>query len=1192
MDRPEPGLIRWSPNAGRDLFLHINLQHHVVQLHEPTGFANKTKFDSRKLGKYDELPPLTTFDWSPSVPGLVAVGTSTGVVNILRVDDNSNAVLDLNLKMSRTCQAVAFSTAGKLAVALDRVRSDNCLYIWDVNRLSTMDTNAYGFSSVVPFTDPIDRLEPSVSVSSVRFFEDNPNVLVAGIKGQGLRIHDLREQSHGSVIHFPTKCCNNLAIDYADQNYFASSALDQPGVMVWDRRATNRQVARPSYNEAVKDDELPWGGALRLEKAVRVLTQGPAQDTNTSYIRSIRFCRDKPGMLGVLSRAGQLRILDTRHEYVEPSNQYENSPELLEVARSYEMDPFYLDPARHKHEKIVSFDWITMPSPIAQARMLVLRKNGNFDVLEKPSFTSEYPFKLIPWQPPHRGLEGNEPPEDKPYPWLPGENIDNLNLLERISYHQTMDFEIPQTQEVLGPFLTEKSLANKQLFGPDRANLTAVVEDAMQSDVYTDLIGPDGFNRISNLNFPEGYSTTAPIAEKLAALRRTVGERSPNGLNTRGEPLGQLERHENLLMKLMDRSNFPREAQVILDHTMIFRAKEGYLFNYRRNQQIVADDPWLKDMWAWITGADEAASDGGLMSHPLDLSYMGVYTLWTNDLGSKPQARLSDHSHAPDQAGWERCLNSINKKLGLPKFDGVDTNRPHHRVMCLEMCKWGRNYDADLIDGQSISSLSKDASVWHTMAAAQALFRGDTKGAVQVLKQASTDHPELLFVSLALQLVGNVTQEPGGGDRKNKNNTVKEALDFDERVASKTDPYLRAISSIIATGDWLTIANQRSLPLRDRVYVAVRYLPDDALTAWLRAETEAAMEAGNIEGIVLTGITDPLVDILARYVSKFGDFQTATLALSICSPRFIDDVRAAAFRTAYRAYLQRHHAFFLRAKFDVESTKRSKHQGRPTLRPPGRQIALRCVYCDASTSLHTHNNSASNSSNPNSHLPGNASPSIPSFMVQHAAAQQAQAQAQAAAAAAAAAQQQQQPTSGTSGGGGGGTTPKIPIPPPLPPPDALQLPPAAAAVQSSKNPFTEKMVQAGISCPNCKRHLPRCVVCLEVVGMPRSDSSGPGGKEGVGENSRSVMMMGRGGRGPGTTGGGTMGSLHGGHDPHQMAMDTTNKMAARFPTFCLQCEHVLHLDHAREWFSRHQECPVPECRCKCNFRANPELRYR
>lgn len=193
MDRPEPGLVKWSPNSTRDSFLHINLQHRIVQLYEPTGRAQRGRFDWKKVAKHDDLPPLTTYDWSPSVPGLVAVGTSTGVVNLLRVDDNSNAYLELGLKMSRTCHAVAFNTTGKLAVALDRVRSDNCLYIWDVNRLSSMDTSMPGFpSDLEAFTDPTDRLEPSVSVSSVRFFEDNPSILVAGIKGQGLRIHDLR----------------------------------------------------------------------------------------------------------------------------------------------------------------------------------------------------------------------------------------------------------------------------------------------------------------------------------------------------------------------------------------------------------------------------------------------------------------------------------------------------------------------------------------------------------------------------------------------------------------------------------------------------------------------------------------------------------------------------------------------------------------------------------------------------------------------------------------------------------------------------------------------------------------------------------------------------------------------------------------------------------------------------------------
>jgi hypothetical protein len=298
----------------------------------------------------------------------------------------------------------------------------------------------------------------------------------------------------------------------------------------------------------------------------------------------------------------------------------------------------------------------------------------------------------------------------------------------------------------------------------------------------------------------------------------------------------------------------------------------------------------------------------------------------------------------------------------------------------------------------------------------------------------------------------------GRGDGR----VAKEQLDFDEAVASRTDPYLQAISSLIATGNWTSIANQHSLPLSDRAFVAVRNFNDDQLTAWLQEQVTYAIEEGDIEGIVLTGITDHMVDIFARYIDKFHDVQTAILVLSTCYPRYIDDIRCRAWRNAYRAHLQRHKLFFQRTKFDVESTKRSKREGVPTLKPPSRQITLRCVYCDAETSL----------------------------AKQHAG----------------------------------------------PPPAFLE----------TRNPLLATSVSAGVSCPNCGRHLPRCVVCLEVVGVPRSDR--PEEKE------------------------------------------ETNA-AGRFPTFCLRCEHVLHLDHARQWFARHAECPVPECRCRCNFRANPELSY-
>lgn len=602
-DRPEPGLIKWSPNAHFDSFLHINLTHRIIQLYEPTGHARTGRFDWKKTAKHDDVPPLTTYDWSPSIPGLVAVGTSTGVVNLLRVDDGSNAYLELNLKMSRTCQAVAFSTIGKLAVGLERVRNDNSLYIWDVNRLSSLDSNSHGFpADMVPFSEPSERLEASVSVSSVKFFEDNPNLLVAGIKGQGLRIHDLRDRPHGSNVSMQTKCCNNLAIDYADPNYFASSALDHPGIMVWDRRATSRAVASHSYLEAVDQDDVPWGGALRLNRAMQVETDPASMDSHSSFIRSLRFCRDHAGMLAVLSRTGQLKIISAKNEFSDKDMTFESSPELLEVTKSHEMDPHYADMSR-KNDKIVSFDWVTMSSPAIRPRLLVLRANGSFEILEKPSFTAEYPFKLIPWQPPHRGLEGLVPPAI----------LLRLMILTRRTeghpYHALMEFEPSQAPSIVGPLFTESLLSDVPLFGPEKADVDALVKEALQTAAqYEDLVVDEAAAETQAKLDLKGAVT---IADKLKVLRSYAREHlrgrdadgkkeTPRQADT--EPKVQRERHERFLSDTMESLGLPREGHAILDHVMLLRAKEKYLFNTETNQMVVADDPWLQDVWGWVGG--------------------------------------------------------------------------------------------------------------------------------------------------------------------------------------------------------------------------------------------------------------------------------------------------------------------------------------------------------------------------------------------------------------------------------------------------------------------------------------------------------------------------------------------------------------------------------------------------------------
>ncbi|OAA43073.1 WD40 repeat-like-containing domain protein [Metarhizium rileyi] len=1047
MDRPEPGLVKWSPNSSVDSFVHINLQHRVVQLYEPTGHANKHQFDFSKLSRHDDFPPLTTYDWSPADTSLLAVGTSSGIINLLKIDDNSNAYAEIGLKMARTCQAVAFNTTGLLAVGLDRVRMDQSLHVWDVSRLSAQEIPKTGFPNAAStLVDSCTKIEPSVSVSSIKFFEDSPMTLVAGIKGQGVRICDLRDP--GGNITFQTKCNNNLAVDYVDQNFFASSALDHPGVMIWDRRATSRPVASHSYMQAVEEDELPWGGALRLDKVIETDSDPSLSEGKHSLVRSLRYCRDRRGLLAALSPTGQLKVMETNREVVSAGMAPQEGPELLQVQRSHEMDVSYRDGSR-RNDRIVSFDWVTMDSSALRPRLLVLRANGAFDVLEQPSRTADHVYKLVPWQAPHRGLEENTP------------------------YLDLMQFEPLQTSEILGPLITEQGLSNVPIFGPEKAGIDGRISDVLKDSVSVSAI-VEHVDEIAR-PLPDSFRNATSVVQKLKSIRAYVRdeqadqqaedeqqaqENGPKHLDNRPNEISLAsnslvscrEIHEALLGTLATVKGLPREAQSVVDHSMLLRAKEKYLFDAATNRTVLSDDSWRRFLWDWIADAEMAADDGGMLLGSMDLSYLGVHSVWTNDLGKHSTTRLAPGAAIPEPPQWERVIGQFCKKRRLPKFDGAPTKKPFHRQLCLEICSWGdpQRHDPNGVDREADPEYP---TAIHTMVASRALFRGDIEQAISILKKASAVHPELLFVSLSLQLLGR-----GGGS------VPREHLELDDAVASKTDPYLRAISTLIASGDWGAVANQRSLPLTDRAVVAVRNFDDSQLTEWLEENVSLAIEEGDIEGIALTGITDKLVDIFARYVQKFHDVQTATLVLSIAYPRYIDDIRCRAWRNAYRAHLQRHRLFFQRTKFEVESTKRSKRDGVPTLKPPSRQIALRCVYCDAETSLS----------------------------------------------------------------------------------DQGVAPPTSNPTLETRNPLLATSIKSGISCPNCGRHLPRCVVCLEVVGVPRSDK--PEEKE-------------------------------------------STRMAGRFPTFCLRCEHVLHLDHARQWFARHVECPVPECRCACNFRANPELSY-
>jgi WD repeat-containing protein mio len=279
------------------------------------------------------------------------------------------------------------------------------------------------------------------------------------------------------------------------------------------------------------------------------------------------------------------------------------------------------------------------------------------------------------------------------------------------------------------------------------------------------------------------------------------------------------------------------------------------------------------------------------------------------------------------------------------------------------------------------------------------------------------------------------------------------------------DPYLRAIYAFISTGDWRSITEEASLPLRDRVGVAVRNFSDDELTEWLEKQMAEVIETGDIEGIVLAGITDKTVGILAKYHEKFGDFQTATLIISYGAPLYITDYRTTLWREEYRNCLNANRLFIDRCKFDVRTTKMSRQRdGTTVIKAPPRQITLRCVRCDTEMT-----NDKGNTANPPANLTSTST----------------------------------------------------------------------SAAQEQRNPLYPTGVHAGISCPKCGRHLGRCAVCLQTLGLPRID--------------------------------------------RQDLSTKAQEHMKNFLAFCLKCDHASHADHYGAWFERHNECPVSDCHCPCNL---------
>lgn len=475
-----------------------------------------------------------------------------------------------------------------------------------------------------------------------------------------------------------------------------------------------------------------------------------------------------------------------------------------------------------------------------------------------------------------------------------------------------------------------------------------------------------------------------------------------------------------------------------------------------------------------ILGAQKAAQEGGMIANGIDMSYLGVHSVWNNHIG-KLFAELNREevndlvgldvtrrhlgkTTPPTHIQCERAIGMINSRANRPEFKHIRTAFPQHRQLCRAIA------GAPLSDAELETLLQQlQSQGQYTKAAAYALFEGVPKRAVGILEEGGSE-----FLVLRLALDYYLATEKSGGPSLDSGKWAKNLREHSNGV---DDPYLRAIFAILTTRDWKCVVDPGYLPMKDRVSIALRYFEDEELRIWLESTVAAAIDQGDIEGVVLTGINESMVNIFVKYIERFADLQTALLVMSFCHPLYFDDFRVEQWREVYTHQLTTCQMHAERIPFNKESILKSKRRdGSTAIKPPPRQVTLRCINCDEN-------------------IKTDATPTV----------------------------------------------------------DHMATTPTMNPVVNShnRNPLMVSGRNSGIACPNCGRHLPRCTICLETLGMPRTKlvASSP----------------------------------------------FRERRLAQFVSYCSKCGHGNHMMELREWFKRHMECPVADCHCQCKASSQQGL---
>ncbi|GCC23005.1 GATOR2 complex protein MIOS [Chiloscyllium punctatum] len=328
------------------------------------------------------------------------------------------------------------------------------------------------------------------------------------------------------------------------------------------------------------------------------------------------------------------------------------------------------------------------------------------------------------------------------------------------------------------------------------------------------------------------------------------------------------------------------------------------------------DDPQLKSLWYTLHFMKQYAEDADQKSlNRVPLVYSGIKTI----VKSSAERKTENYKH-----GWTGC----DRQMDFIRYQSEE------RSLALQLCGWIQK-GPDIDVGPFLNSL-EEGEEWER-AAAVALFNLDIRRAIEILNKGAALGKGDLNLNVVAMALSGYTDE--------KNSLWREMCS--SLRLQLNNPYLCVMFAFLTSepGSYDCVLYESSVAVRDRVAFANMFLNDSQILRYIDKLTNEMKEAGNLEGILLTGLTKDGIDLMESYVDRTGDVQTASFCMLQGFPSdVVKDPRVQYWIENYRNLLDAWRFWHKRAEFDIHRSKLDPFS------KPLAQVFVSCNFCGKSIS--------------------------------------------------------------------------------------------------------------------------------------------------------------------------------------------------------------------------------------------------